>query len=144
LLPADRIQVRFVGNEAIPVWLAAEDHPWIRALIDDFARLDGRPYREAVAFLQEPPRTTSHPGKRRMAIWRLLDLSTRERPPVDAGELRGAIAITAQEARNKDQFDRSEVLASCAGRLGLSADEVDGQLFADLPGERRLDRKSVV
>jgi hypothetical protein len=103
LLPADRIQVRIVGHEAVPAWLGAEDHPWLRALIDDFVRLDGRPYRETVSFLQEPQRTPAHAGKRRMAIWTLQNLCTRDRPPLDASALRDAVAVEAQQARDADR-----------------------------------------
>jgi hypothetical protein len=138
LLPADRIQVLVVGDEAVPAWIGGADYPWLRALIEDFARLDGRPYREVVAFLQEPPRTSSPPGKRRMAVWKLLDLCTRQGPPFDAGELRGAIAVAAQEARDADRFDRAAVLADCARRFVLPAEEIEKQLYADLPGERHL------
>lgn len=138
MLPADLIQVRIVGCEAVPAWLGAEDHAWLSALIDDFVRLDGRPYREVVSFLQEPPRTPSPAGKRRMAIWTLQDLCTRERPPLDACALRDAVAVEAQRARDADRFDRADVLAAGARRLGLSAAAADEHLFADLPGERRL------
>jgi len=138
LLSADCIQVRMVGSEAVPAWLGAEDHPWLRALIDDFARLDGRPYRELALFLQEPPRIPSPAGKRRMAIRTLQHQCTRDRPPLDASALRDAVAVEAQQARDADRFDRSVVLAACAQRLGLSAATTDEHLFADLPGERRL------
>ncbi len=138
MLPADRLQVRIAGREAVPVWLGPEDHAWLRALIDDFARLDGRPYREVISFLQEPSRTASPAGKRRMAIWMLQHLCTRDRPPLDAAALRDAVAVAAQRARDADRFDRSEVLDAGSRSLGLSAAAADEHLFADLPGERRL------
>lgn len=138
MLPADRIQVRMAGSEAVPVWLGAEDHAWLRALIDDFARLDGRPYREVVTFLQEPPRTPAPAGKRRMALWTLQGLCERERPPFDVSSLRDAVAVEAQRARDSGRFERSEVIAAAAQRLGLSGAAADKLMFADLPGERRL------
>ena len=129
MLPANRIQVRIVGNEAMPVWLGTEDHLWLRALLDDFARLDGRPYREVESFLQKPPRVFSPAGKRHMAIWTLLDMCTRQRPPLDAGKLRAAITEEAQRARDQGRFVRSEVIASSAQRLGLSVAAIDGNYF---------------
>ena len=126
------------GSVATPVWLGVEDYAWLRALIADFARLDGRRYREVVSFLQEPPRTPAPPGKRRMAIWTIQDLCERERPPLDAGLLRDAVAVEAQSARDAGRFDRSEVLAAGARLLGLSAAAAEEHMFADLPGERRL------
>lgn len=138
MLPADRIQVRISGSEAAPVWLGAEDHVWLRALIDDFARLDGRPYREVVTFLQEPPRTPAPAGKRRMATWTLQGLCARAQPPLDASSLRDAVAVEAQSARDAGRFDRSEAIAAGARRLGLSAAAAEEHMFADLPGERCL------
>ena len=127
-----------VGREAVPLWLGAEDHAWLRALIDDFVRLAGRPYREVVSFLQEPPRAVSPAGKRRMAIWMLQDLCGRELPSLDAPTLRDAVAVEAQRARDAGRFDRAAVIAAGAERLDLSAAAADEHLFADLPGERRL------
>jgi predicted nuclease of restriction endonuclease-like RecB superfamily len=138
LLPADRLQVRIAGGVAVPVWLGVEDYPWLRALIADFARLDGRRYREAVSFIQEPPPTPAPPGKRRMAIWAMQDLCERERPAFDAGLLRDAVAVAAQGARDAGRFDRSEVLAAGARLLGLPSATAEEDMFADLPGERRL------
>ena len=138
LLPAERVHIRMVGREAVPLWLGAEDLAWLRALIDDFVRLAGRPYREVVSFLQEPPRVFSPPGKRRMVMWTILHLCKREAPPFDARTLRDTVAVQAQLARDAGRFDRAEVIVSSAQHLGLSAAAADDHLFADLPGERRL------
>jgi predicted nuclease of restriction endonuclease-like RecB superfamily len=126
------------GSLATPVWLLAEDYPWLRDLIDDFARLDGRPCREVAALLQEPSRRPAPAGKRRMATWTLQGLCRREQPPLDAASLRGALAAEAQRARDEARFNRAEVLAAAAQRLGLPAETVESQMFADLPGERKL------
>jgi uncharacterized protein len=138
LLPASRINVRINGNEAIPVWLGSEDHLWLRALLDDFARLDGRTFREVESYLQTPPRIFSPAGKRQMAMWTLLNMCTRQRPLLDAGKLRAAITEEAQKARDKGRFDRSEVIMMTGQRLGWSIAAIDTQLFSDLPGERRI------
>ncbi len=138
MLPADRILVRVAGNEATPVWLGAEDHAWLHALIEDFARLDGRPFREVNPFLCEPPRTPAPPGKRRMAIWTIQRLCAREPPPIHAGELRDAVTVEAQRARDAGRFERSSVIAAAAEHIGLSAATADEHLFSDLPGERRF------
>jgi uncharacterized protein len=138
LLPADHVQLRFMGPEAVPVWLGEEDYPWLRALIGDFGRLEGRPYRELVSFLREPSRTPAPAGKRRMAMRTLQSLCMRDRSPLNVGALRDALAVEAQQARDAGRFDRSAVLAACAQRLGLSVAEVEEHWFADLPGERRL------
>jgi hypothetical protein len=136
LLPAKRIQVRIIGDEAMPVWLGAEDHPWLRALLADFVRLDGHPSREVESFLQNPPRVFYPAGKRQMAIWTLLDMCARQRPLPDVGKLRAVITEEAQKSRDEGRCDRSEVIAAGAQRLGLSIAAIDAQLFSDLPGTR--------
>lgn len=122
----------------MPVWLGAEDHAWLRALIDDFLRLEGRPYREVESFLQEPPRAASPGGKRQMAVWTLQNMCTRQRPPFDAGAIRDAVSVGAQRSRNTGQFDRAAIIAKAAESLGLDSSAIDANLFSDLPGERRL------
>ena len=139
LLPASRIQVRIDGNKATPVWLGTEDHVWLRALIADFARLDGKRYRDVVSFLKEPPRVPSPSGKRLMAIWMLQNMCTLQQAaysmPADSETRlplrRSAPAIWA------GSID-SDVIAASAERFGISAAETDEYLFSDLPEERRL------
>lgn len=138
MLPADLIQVRISGNDATPLWLGPEDHAWLRALIEDFTRIEGLPYREALAFLQEPPQSPAPAHKRRMAIWTLERLCTRDAPPADAAALRDALALEAQRARDAGRFDRPQVVAAAARRLGLSAPDAEEHMFSDLPGRRRL------
>jgi predicted nuclease of restriction endonuclease-like RecB superfamily len=138
LLPASRIQIRIDGNKATPVWLGTEDHLWLRALIADFTRLDGKRYRDVLSFLKEPPRIPSPPGKRMMAIWVLQNMCARQQLPFDAGRLREVIAVDAQRARDMGRFNRATVIAASAGRFGISAAETDEHMFSDLPAERRL------
>jgi uncharacterized protein len=138
LLPANRIQVRIIGNEAAPVWLGTEDHVWIRALIADFTRLDGHPNREVASYLREPPRLVSPAGKRQMAIRTMLNLCTKQRPAINAFNLRAAITQEAQRARDAGCFVRADVIAATALRLGMSSEEMGEQLFSDLPQERRI------
>lgn len=138
MLPADRVQVRICGHEAVPLWMDPEDHVWLRVLIDDVARLEGRTYRQVTSFLREPPRMPSPGGKRAMAIWTLLQLCGSERPPLNAALLRETVVLKAQQARDTGPFDRAQVLALAGQCLGLSAASADEHLFADLPGERRL------
>lgn len=138
MLPTSRIQVRMNGNRATPVWLGTEDYLWLRSLIDDFARLEGKQYRDVLAFLHEPPKILSPPGKRLMALWMLQHMCSRQPPPLDIGELRNEIVAEAQRTRDVGRFNRSDVIAVVAGRCGISATVADENLFSDLPLERRL------
>jgi uncharacterized protein len=138
LLPASRIQVRINGNEATPVWLGTADHMWLRSLIDEFARLDGKKYRDVLAFLQEPPKVFSPPGKRLMAVWMLQNLCARKPPPFDVERFRNEVVIEAQRTRTAGRFNRSDVITAVAKRFGLSATDINENLFSDLPMERLL------
>lgn len=138
MLPVSRIQVRINGNTATPVWLGADDYVWLRALISDFVRLNGRRYRDALTFLQEPSRIFAPPGKRQMAVWMLQNMCSFPKPSFDAAELREAVSIEAQRARDRNCFNRNEVIAAVMARYGISADTSYDTLFSDLPMERRL------
>jgi predicted nuclease of restriction endonuclease-like RecB superfamily len=138
LLPASRIQVRIEGNKATPVWLGTGDHLWLRSLIDDFARLEGKQYRDVLSFLQEPPEVSSPSGKRLMAVWMLQNMCARQPPPFDVGRLRKEIVVEAQRARDVSRFSRSDVIAAVAERFGISVTETNENMFSDLPMERRL------
>jgi hypothetical protein len=126
------------GNKATPVWLGAEDHVWLRALIADFLRLEGKRYRDVLSFLKEPPRVPSPIGKRLMAIWMLQKMCKLQKLPIDAGRFRAMMAVEAQRARDRDRFHRLDVLAACAECFGISTAVADEYLFSDLPAERRI------
>jgi predicted nuclease of restriction endonuclease-like RecB superfamily len=138
LLPTSRIQVRIDGNKATPVWLGTADHLWLRSLIDDFVRLEGKKYRDVLSFLQEPSKVFSPHGKRLMAVWMLQNMCSRQLPPLDIGELRNEIVAEAQRARDVGRFNRSDAIAAVAERFFISAAEANENLFSDLPMERRL------
>ncbi len=138
MLPISHIQVRIDGNKATPVWLGTEDHQWLRTLVADFARLDGKKYRDVLSFLQEPARVYSPPGKRLMAIWMLHRMCARQSPPFDCGRLREEIVVQAQRTRDAGRFRRPDVIASVAQQFGISAAELIECMFSDLPMERRL------
>jgi uncharacterized protein len=138
LLPTSRIQVRINGNQATPVWLGTEDHLWLRSLIDEFARLEGKQYRDVLAFLHDPPKVSSPTGKRLMAVWMLQKMCARKPPPFDVEGIRNAIVVEAQRSRNACRFSRPDVIAAVAERFGISTAETNEYLFSDLPMERRL------
>jgi len=107
-------------------------------LIDDFARLEGKQYRDVLSFLQEPPKVSSPPGKCLMVLWLLQNMCSRKPPLFDVGGLRNKIVVEAQRARDVGQFNRSDVIAAVAERFGISAAETNETMFSDLPMERRL------
>jgi uncharacterized protein len=107
-------------------------------LIDDFVRLEGRQYRDVLSFLQEPPKVSSPPAKRLMAVWMLNNMCARQSAPFDVGKLRNEMVIEAQRTRDLGRFIRSDVIAAVAKRFGISPAELNEHMFSDLPMERRL------
>jgi hypothetical protein len=107
-------------------------------MIADFARLEGKRYRDVLSFLKAPPRVPSPSGKRLMALWVLQKMCSFQKPPIKAVRVREIIALEAQRARDVGQFHRPDVLAACAERFGIAAAEMESQIFSDLPNERRI------
>jgi predicted nuclease of restriction endonuclease-like RecB superfamily len=107
-------------------------------LIDDFVRLEGRQYRDVLSFLQEPPKVSSPPAKRLMAVWMLNNMCARQPTLFDVGELRNDMVVEAQRTRDLGRFNRSDVIAAVAKRFEISPAELNEHMFSDLPMERRL------
>jgi uncharacterized protein len=119
-----------------PDYLGPQDLPWLRALLEAFARFEGRPRRELDHHLREPLPCPSPQPKREAAV-RVLhglcrdDTAARVRPSVLRASLFGAAAGVASE-------DKSRIRREVAADFALTAEELDAALFADLPPERRM------
>jgi len=115
-------------------YLGRRDEPWLQALLDEHARYVGRKRVELRERLREPLPVRSTKSKLRAAI-KVLEraIPDLERPALVPRELRfRAFRAAAQGA------DREGALAQIARDLRATVDEVEGALFADLAGERRL------
>jgi hypothetical protein len=54
LLSERDLPLRIVGREAFLDFLGPQDEPWLRVLIDEVARFEGRRWRELAERLAEP------------------------------------------------------------------------------------------
>ena len=140
------LPLRVIEERAFIDYLGPQDEPWLRVLLAEMARFEGRRRRELAERLAEPLPCEAPHFKRRaasralMALWRrdpaqqtpappLLALAgTLPRPAALRQELFGAAAATDAPAL--------VIAEAAAARLGLSREEVLNLLFADLPGER--------
>jgi predicted nuclease of restriction endonuclease-like RecB superfamily len=122
------------NGQIVPRYLRADDRLWLRELIDEFQRFEGRPRRELLLRLAEPLAVEAPAGKLRAAV-RVLDRIWEDRcqAPVRPRRLRSAVFEEAARTR-----DRSAVLARVGRKFGLAPAEVDELLFADVREERRL------
>lgn len=119
-----------------PDYLVASDHVWLGALIDEFRRFAGKPWRELELQLREPLRCPSPAAKRLWASQVLSRLCRdRGRPARRPREVRAQVFSLA--AAHPD-WGCAVTRAAAARELEISVLELDECLFADLPRERRV------
>ena len=120
-------------NQLVLHYLTEKDHPWLRALIDEYERGVGSKQSELLSRLREPLATPAPKAKQRLAVdvlQRLTDtLAKAEVPPREA---RWA-AFTAAAGT---AAPREEVLGLAAEQLGIDVASLEAALFADLRSER--------
>ena len=139
------LPLRLIEERAFIDYLGPQDEPWVRVLLAEMARFEGRRRRELAERLAEPLPCEAPHFKRRAASRALLALWRREpaegapaprraparslpRPAALRQELFGAAAATEAPA--------TTIADAAAARLGLTREAVLDLLFADLPGER--------
>ncbi len=135
LLETD-LPLRLLDKGAYFDFLGPQDEPWLRVLLAEMARFEGRRRRELCLRLAEPLPCEAPHFKRRAATRLLLKLWRREGVARVAGlrptELRArAFALAAA-----CESPRAAMVAAVAQQLGLAEAELTEQLFGDLPGER--------
>lgn len=119
------------GRALVPRYLTAEDHPWLRALLDVHADCVAKRRRDFHAEVARGLGVPAPPAKLRMAAY-LLERRTTDRvaAPVPPRRIREAVF------RHAAAQDRSLALTNASLELGVDAGDLEALLFADLPGER--------
>jgi predicted nuclease of restriction endonuclease-like RecB superfamily len=124
---------RLLGKAVVPRLLLESDHPWLRVLLDERERFVGRAQREFDARLRDPLPVEGLSGKKQVALRVLAQLGRSEqRSPVPP---RHARRLLFEEAALTLQ-SREALLTRVASSLGATPEDLEGSLFADLPGER--------
>ncbi|MFH0903310.1 MAG: DUF790 family protein [Pseudomonadota bacterium] len=134
MLPESLLKHRIEGDNIVPLFLGANDHPWLRVLLEEVERYVGRPRRELRARLAEPLPCPSPPGKRAMATFVLDRLVGGGRPQHAVKPCVARAEVFAEAARSDGPRDAT--LETVAERLGVGKQELEQALFADLPDER--------
>ena len=127
------LPLRFVGEGVYLDFLGPQDEPWLRVLLAEMARFEGRRRRELCERLAEPLPCEAPHFKRRAAIRVLLRLW--KRAPVAAVSPIAARARLFAASAARDET-RASILAATAAELGVTPAALGESLFADLPGER--------
>ncbi len=126
---------KLLGEAVIPRLLVDSDYSWLRVLLDERERFVGRGQREFDARLRDPLPVEGPSGKKHVALRVLAQLGRSEqRSPVPP---RHARRLLFEEAALIPE-SRSALLLRVASSFGVTPADLEGSLFADLPGERVL------
>ncbi len=141
MVPERLLQFAVSGREALPRYLTEADHAWLRILIEEYQRFDGKKVDQLQERLREPLPCFAPQGKAKLAIHVMDRLcgSGRRASPISPRLARGALFSAAQRSRDqRERWDRSSVVSSTAAGFGASPEALLESLFADLPAERRV------
>jgi predicted nuclease of restriction endonuclease-like RecB superfamily len=118
----------------VPAYVTEADHPWLRALLDEYHRFIGRRRREWHERTAQPLSVPAPRNKLRTAL-RVLERMSQDRvlAPVAPRQVRARVFLEAAE-----EPDRTLVLERASAELGIPPTTLLEALFADLPEERRL------
>jgi predicted nuclease of restriction endonuclease-like RecB superfamily len=119
---------------AVPHFLDARDHPWLRCLIEEYERFVGRPQRDLDARLRQPLPCVSPPEKLKLAIEALSRARRGRRTAAIVPPKRARALVFAEAARTLAAPEAA--LSTVAESLGITRIALRDSLFADLPGER--------
>ena len=142
MLTGSLVRVRFVRNRIVPVYAAVEDPANValaEQLLDIFQgqewRTRGEIEAEITAAFGDGPLSFLQQGLAKLLEDRCEFEVVAGHPP---DRLRDAVFRAAESARAVGPFDRAAVLGAVAAELKMTADEVEGGLFADLKSEQRM------
>ncbi|HEY4394241.1 MAG TPA: DUF790 family protein [Polyangia bacterium] len=135
------LPLRLIEERAFIDYLGPQDEPWLRVLLSEMARFEGRRRRELAERLAEPLPCEAPHFKRRAAARTLFGLWRRdpgERPPASEPARPTPAALREQIFAEAAAGERpaGAVIDTAAARLGLARETLLELLFADLPGER--------
>lgn len=134
MLPDALLNYSLTGSAVVPHFLGEHDYPWLRGLLDEYERYVGRPRRELDARLREPLPCETPPVKLRLVVRALArkERARRKAPAVLPRKVRALVF----EAAARTECPPSVVRTGVATSLGLTPEQLDDLLFAELPGEQ--------
>ena len=126
---------RIRDGSIYPQYLGPEDLPWLASTLEEYSRFEGRPVRLLRQRWTEPPAVPGPEGKRRVIVEILDRLAhSRIRAPASPREVRRLVFL----GRATMSGSARAVLEPASQKLGLTYQEIQAALFADLPGERAV------
>jgi len=140
LLPEATIPFRVVRGRVVPSFLAADDVPWLRVLIEEVDRFRDRPSRELLERLSQPLPCATPRVKRRVAVAILLRMWKSEAAAPVSPERAREVLFCARAAH----ATRALAIAQAVASLAVDAAALELALFADLPGERLVRPPAII
>ena len=135
MVPEHHICHSVRSGEIILRYLTERDHPWLRALLEEYDRFVGRPRRELDERLHEPLPCVGPRAKARVASLVLDGLyGSRGLSPIPPIKARAAVF----DAASRSCFAPEVVVSEVARSLDVPPELLRESLFADMPGERRI------
>lgn len=122
-----------VAGRVVPRFLGEQDHPWLRSLLEERERFVGRSQRELDVRLRDPLSPDGPPGRRALAV-RVLAQPGRDVRQAAVLPRQARVLVFTEAARITG--GRAVVLRRVADSLGVTPEQLERSLFADLPGER--------
>ncbi len=136
LLPERLLDLEVTGGRIVPRYLTTRDYGWVAHLLETVEACEGQPRAEVERRLAQPPRQ----GERWLAWKALVTLVLRWRgftvlacgKPILLREalFQGAVRLAGQP--------RGAILQDAAGAMGVTAEALERDLYADLPAEKIL------
>ncbi len=140
------LPIRVLDDRAHLDFLGPQDEPWLRVLLAELARFEGRRRRELAERLIEPLPCDAPYFKRRAATRALFELWRRHErrpdlllPTLPGSPLRpGLLRVRLFSAAAACDEPTAATIARVAADVGATPAALTELLFADLPGERRV------
>ncbi|HEY7375782.1 MAG TPA: DUF790 family protein [Polyangia bacterium] len=144
MLSQSDLPLRLLDDRAYLEYLGAQDEPWLRVLVAEMQRFEGRRRRELAERLAEPLPCDAPYFKRRAAsrvLFRMWSRAADAAASASAGRGDAALRPAAVRAAlfgaaAAGDEPRPAILAATAAHIGVAPDALEAALFADLPGER--------
>jgi predicted nuclease of restriction endonuclease-like RecB superfamily len=146
LLREADLPLRLLDERGYLEYLGAQDEPWLRVLVAEMRRFEGRRRRELAERLAEPLPCDAPYIKRRAATRVLFRLWNRTREaagsPRPGGDVRRLRPVEVRAAlfgaAAPSEAHRPAVVSEVAQRLGVTPEALETALFSDLPSEREV------
>lgn len=124
----------------VPDYLGPRDYPWLRALLDEYHRFEGKTFRELGQRLADEPLWPDGPRLRKVRASVVLDRRCRDRRRQAETKARAIREALFGAAASRPGEPADAIARDVAQSLELDTSELERALFADVASERLVAR----